>query len=253
MSERTTTVVGETKNRPTESTGKSTKTKTGVEAATTPADKKCLEELVVNLRCELRNLYESLAEKNDQLLLLERDVRERDASVKFLRTEFHKVRELNSTQQARNAVATTKEAPRCDDDKAVTNGSDEESVGDLQRRLIDRDALVKELSDKCIRLSHDLTYVQRKSFAKDDRIRELQNEIDKFRQIVRPLTQAMFERSRSTDSFDEWGVTGPGVESTRVLPLLAEPRMKRQAISAEPLSSMVGMEGDLVKIPKSSL
>lgn len=210
----------------------------------------------MNLRCELRNLYESLAEKNDQLLLLERDVRERDASVKFLRTEFHKVRELNSTQQARNVAAVvmaTTVTPISDGNKSTMNGIIEQSVGDLQLRLTDRDALVKELSDKCIRLSHDLTYVQRKSFAKDDRIRELQNEIDKFRQIVRPLTQAMFERTRSTDSFDEWGATVPGVESTRVLPLLAEPRMKRQAISAEPLSAMAGLEGDLVKIPKSSL
>lgn len=253
MSEISASDVGETKNRPTETTKSTTPTKT-TNADATPTDKKSLEELVVNLRCELRNLYESLAEKNDQLLLLERDVRERDASVKFLRTEFHKVRELNSTQQARDVAAVASAAPIGDGNKSASSSNGiEQSVADLQIRLTDRDALVKELSDKCIRLSHDLTYVQRKSFAKDDRIRELQNEIDKFRQIVRPLTQAMFERSRSTDSFDEWGATGPGVESTRVLPLLAEPRMKRQAISAEPLSAMAGLEGDLIKIPKSSL
>lgn len=247
MSELSMTVVGETKNRPPETNKTTTATTIKSLTEATPTDKKSLEGLVLNLRCELRNLYESLAEKNDQLLLLERDVRERDASVKFLRTEFHKVRELNSTQQARNAVVETPIVTN-----KSTNGT-EESVADLQIKITERDALIKELSDKCIRLSHDLTFVQRKSFVKDDRIRELQNEIDKFRQIVRPLTQAMFERTRSTDSFDEWGAIGPGVESTRVLPLLAEPRMKRQAISAEPLSTMAGMEGDLVKIPKSSL
>lgn len=205
---------------------------------TTRPEKKSLEEIIINLRCELRTLYESLAEKNDQLLLLERDVRERDASIKFLRTEFHKVREQQSTNHS-NQLHTI-----------VENG-ETESPAELKKKLKDHDALIKELSEKCIRLTHDLTYVQRKSFVKDDRIRELQNEIDKFRQVVRPLTQAMFGRKRS-DSYDDWGGSAPGVESTRVLQV-NEPRMKRQAISAEPLSAMAGMEGELVKIPKSSL
>lgn len=212
----------------------------------TNGEKKGLEEVVRNLRCELRSLYESLAEKNEQMLLMERDVRERDASIKFLRSEFQKVREQNSTTHTNQLPP-----PR----KIVENGCADvsETNEELLRKLKAHDALIKELSEKCIRLTHDMTYVQRKSFAKDDRIRELQNEIDKFRQVVRPLTQAMFERKRS-DSYDEWASGGlsPGVESTRVLPL-NEPRMKRQAISAEPLSALAGMEGELVKIPKSSL
>lgn len=63
---------------------------------------------------------------------------------------------------------------------------------------------------------------------------------------MRPLTQAMIEK-RCTESRDDWG---PGVESTRIIPL-SETRIKRQGISSEPLSSMAGTEGDLIKIPKS--
>lgn len=54
---------------------------------------------------------------------------------------------------------------------------------------------------------------------------------------------------RSTEKLDDWG---PGVESTRIV-LLQEPRMKRTAISAEPLSLLAGMEGDLNKIPKAAM
>lgn len=205
---------------------------------------KTLDETILNLRCELRTLYESLSEKNNQLMLLERDVRERDSSIKFLRNEFHKLRE-------HQCLDKKADCPNDDDDGQSNDVVSEqpESISELKKALSDRDSLIKELSEKIIRLSHDLTYVQRKSFAKDDKIIELQNEIDKFRQVVRPLTQAIMERKRS-DSFVEWNT--PGVESTRILPL-SEGRIKRQAISAEPLSQMAGMDGELVKVPKSSL
>lgn len=209
-----------------------------------PKEKKGLEETVSNLRRELRSLYESLAEKNDQLSLLERDVRDRDSSVKFLRSEFHKLREQHSTNHHQKISSS-----EIDGDKKKNAENGNTTVANLQKRLTEHEQLVKELTEKIIRLSHDLTYVQRKSFAKDDRIVELQNEIDKFRQIVRPLTQAMLDRKRS-ESYDDFS---PGVESTRILPMAGPPRMKRTAISAEPLSSLAGMEGDLVKIPKSSL
>lgn len=213
-------------------------------------DKKSLEEIIINLRCELRMLYESLSEKNDQLILLERDVRERDASIKFLRNEFYKLREDHNS---RDSTPTNKDDANRDADSTtannnIKNGQIEPIPSDLQLHVKERDALIKELSEKIIRLSHDLTYVQRKSLAKDDRIVELQNEIDKFRQVVRPLTQALFERKRS-DSYDEYS---PGIESSRIFSVL-EPRIKRQAISAEPLSSLADMEGALMKIPKTSL
>lgn len=204
---------------------------------------KTLDETILNLRCELRTLYESLSEKNNHLMLLERDVRERDSSIKFLRNEFHKLREQQCLDKK---IDVHHDGEQSDD----IVSEKPESISELKQALSERDALIKELSEKIIRLSHDLTYVQRKSFAKDDKIIELQNEIDKFRQVVRPLTQAILERKRS-DSFVEWN-SSPGVESTRILPL-SEGRIKRQAISAEPLSNMAGMEGELVKVPKSSL
>lgn len=203
---------------------------------------KTLDETILNLRCELRTLYESLSEKNNHLMLLERDVRERDSSIKFLRNEFHKLRE-------QQCLDKRVDSPNDDEQSNEIVSEKPETISELNKALNDRDSLIKELSEKIIRLSHDLTYVQRKSFAKDDKIIELQNEIDKFRQVVRPLTQAILERKRS-DSFVEWN--SPGVESTRILPL-SESRIKRQAISAEPLSSMAGMDGELVKVPKSSL
>lgn len=213
-------------------------------------DKKSLEEIIINLRCELRMLYESLSEKNDQLILLERDVRERDASIKFLRNEFYKLREHHNNRDSTstNQGDATSDADSTTAGDNMKNGQIEPIPSDLQLQLKEREALIKELSEKIIRLSHDLTYVQRKSLAKDDRIVELQNEIDKFRQVVRPLTQALFERKRS-DSYDEYS---PGIESSRIFSVF-EPRIKRQAISAEPLSSLGEMEGSLIKIPKSSL
>lgn len=211
---------------------------------------KTLDETILNLRCELRTLYESLTEKNNHLMVLERDVRERDASIKFLRNEFHKLREQQCLDKKPDASKSNKDDANSDQSDGIVGEQQKpESISELKKALADRNAVIKELSEKIIRLSHDLTYVQRKSFAKDDKITELQNEIDKFRQVVRPLTQAILERKRS-DSFVEW--TSPGVESSRILPM-SEGRIKRQAISAEPLSNLAGMDGELVKVPKSSL
>lgn len=69
---------------------------------------------------------------------------------------------------------------------------------------------------------------------------------------VRPFTQAYLEHRKGEEKFDN---RGPGIENTRVRPVhLEPPKLKRVAISAEPLSSMVGANDDiLVKTPKSSL
>lgn len=66
---------------------------------------------------------------------------------------------------------------------------------------------------------------------------------------MRPLTQQIISHVASTgggmDS-DFW--FGPGVENTRVLPV-QEIRIKRQAISAEPLG-LGHQDMHIVKIPK---
>lgn len=209
--------------------------------STMAKERKPLEEQVVGLRKELHVLYDSLKDKDEQIMALEKEVRDRDISIRFLKNEFAKLKESRKEQPTDMAVKP-KKATEIDGDGLISL---------LQRELKEKEFLFKELNQKIMRLSDDLTYVQRQSLAKDDRVADMQNELDKYRQIVSPITKAMIENHKSrSDSMDEWC---PGVESTRILPVVAEPRMKRQAISAEPLSQMAGLEGDLVRIPKSHL
>lgn len=58
---------------------------------------------------------------------------------------------------------------------------------------------------------------------------------------------------RKAENDDIFNDFGPGVENTRVMSLNEPPRLKRTAISAEPLSQMAGAQNDLVKTPKTSL
>lgn len=233
---------------------------TAAAAANATAD----SDVVNGLRVELRNLYESLAEKNDLLLLRERDVRELDSSVQFLRNEYDRMRNRVLHNSVIKDATTTTTSPHANqqsaaaNDAATTCHSDDDEVLGLLQKLTERDVLIEELSAKCLRLTHDLAYVQRNSIAKDERIRELQTEMDKFRQIIRPLTEAAAAsaRHKSTDSgTDEWrtpladmlprGGGGGGSEA----------RVKRQAISAEPLAiqSMKELRAGADVIPKSSL
>lgn len=149
-----------------------------------PKERKSIEETVTALRKELQVLYESLADKNEQLLCLEKDVRDRDISIKYLKNEYKKLKD---------SVAPT--CPTCH--KKVLkandqNGKVEESKAQpdeilvkMQKDLKDREGLIKELNKKILRLSDNLIFVQKESLAKDDRIDDMQREIDKFRQVVR--------------------------------------------------------------------
>lgn len=148
-----------------------------------PKERKSIEETVTALRKELQVLYESLADKNEQLLCLEKDVRDRDISIKYLKNEYKKLKD---------SVAPT--CPTCH--KKVLkandqNGKVEESKAQpdeilckMQKDLKDREGLIKELNKKILRLSDNLIFVQKESLAKDDRIDDMQREIDKFRQVV---------------------------------------------------------------------
>lgn len=148
-----------------------------------PKERKSIEETVTALRKELQVLYESLADKNEQLLCYEKDVRDRDISIKYLKNEYKKLKE---------SVAPT--CPTCH--KKVLkandqNGKVEESkaqpdeiLNKMQKDLKDREGLIKELNKKIMRLSDNLIFVQKESLAKDDRIDDMQREIDKFRQVV---------------------------------------------------------------------
>ncbi|EDS45394.1 cGMP-dependent protein kinase [Culex quinquefasciatus] len=214
-------------------------------------DHRAIEDTVLSLRRELREVYETLREKNEQLVDLEKDVRDRDISIRYLNNEYRKLKEYYQSNKSDLSVPPNFKLNG--GGKADENGTGnlEDLLQKLQKEVKEKDLQIRELNQKVIRLSNNLIYVQKESLSKDDRIDELQNEIDKFRQVVRPITKALIEKRCSEDTFDAWS---PGVENTRVLPPVnAEPRMKRQAISAEPLSSLAGMQGDLIKIPKTSL
>ncbi|KNC24596.1 cGMP-dependent protein kinase, isozyme 2 forms cD4/T1/T3A/T3B, partial [Lucilia cuprina] len=92
--------------------------------------------------------------------------------------------------------------------------------------------------------------LQEECQAKDALVVELQNEIDKFRQVVKPLTQVFLQHHKN--DCDDFNCT-IGMESTRVIPSATEPkRIKRQGYSAEPLIDLVEAEDKLMKIPKSA-
>nr|XP_040238864.2 cGMP-dependent protein kinase, isozyme 2 forms cD4/T1/T3A/T3B isoform X3 [Anopheles coluzzii] len=211
-----------------------------------------IEDTVVALRRELRTVYETLREQNEKLVDLEKDVRDRDISIRYLKNEYRKLQEYYRSNKSDLSVPPNFNLNGNNKENGGGGGGSanvDELLQKLQQELKEKDQMVRELNQKVIRLSNNLIFVQKESLSKDDRLDELQNEIDKFRQVVRPITKAMIEKRCSEDTFDSWS---PGVENTRVLPV-TETRIKRQAISAEPLSSLAGMQGDLIKIPKSSL
>jgi chromosome segregation ATPase len=219
-----------------------------------PRERKSIEETVISLRKELHVLYESLKDKNEQLLCLEKDVKDRDCSIKFMKNEFIKLKESLSTAVCSNCLKKLHQQQsqqnQDQNNKTDNSSSDQNNMTQLQNDLKERDDVIKELNKKIIRLSDNLIFVQKESLAKDDRIEDLHREIDKFRQVVRPFTKAIVEQRRDDDFFDEH----PGIENTRVILASNEPpRLKRTAISAEPLSQMAGAQNDLVKIPKSSV
>ncbi|XP_045476207.1 cGMP-dependent protein kinase, isozyme 2 forms cD4/T1/T3A/T3B isoform X2 [Harmonia axyridis] len=113
--------------------------------------------------------------------------------------------------------------------------------------------LLLEEKKKELRVKDDaIAMLEKKLEEKDNLIRHLQNEIDKFRQVVRPLTQRIITNQISLGD-EIWmreHPVSPGVENTRVQ-TLSEPRMKRQAISAEPLNLKSG-ELQIKKVPKSN-
>lgn len=224
------------------------------------------EATILSLREELQLLYRSLQTKNEELISLERTILDRDHTISGLAEEN---RRLSSTIRTKRSTSNPKtfsahiETDRMAKQSEIANerSDSSSSLGKLSdiELMREQNETIKELNEKVIRLSRNLNYVQRTLHAREDRISELLIEIDKFRQIVRPITRAMTEHKtcRCTDEVDGCihaiGDWSPGVESTRVLPM-KETRIKRQAISAEPLSALAGNSDDgLVRIPKSSL
>ncbi|OWR41861.1 cGMP-dependent protein kinase [Danaus plexippus plexippus] len=118
----------------------------------------------------------------------------------------------------------------------------------LENKCLELKRLVMEKTEELKRRDKIIALLENEIDDKDATIRHLKNEIDKYRQVVKPLTKQILQR---VDVEDDRSVKAPGVENTRVLPL-GEPRLKRTAISAEPLSSLSqDCEMRLVKIPKN--
>lgn len=185
-----------------------------------------MEDTVSFLRREVNSLYQLLKDKNEQLMEFEKVLRDKEFTITMLQSDL-KILKNSKKNGSSQALAY--------DRQTSTNSSD--------------DSVKRHLNCKILRLSEELTAVQKDSMEKDYLIIDLKNEIDKFRQVVRPLTQAFLEQKKP-DSLD-WS---PGIESTRVFNFNSEQRIKRQGYSAEPLSQMTGSDaGELVKIPKSSL
>lgn len=230
---------------------------------------------VLSLREELQLLYKSLQHKNDELIALERIILERDTTINGLTKECQRMMSGGGGSQTvrRSSKGGGGNTPKSfssniESDRMAKQSeiASERSDASLVPRTSDVELIreqnetIKELNEKVLRLSRNLNIVQRNMQGREERIVELQTEIDKFRQIVRPITQAMVGQ-RKCDCMNEWndcisgiGDWSPGIESTRVLSVNA-PRMKRTAISAEPLSSLaeISEEDGLVRIPKSSL
>lgn len=122
----------------------------------------------------------------------------------------------------------------------MPTSADTETVQALKKLLGDKNEELK-LKEETIML------LERELDDKDTLIRHLQNEIDKFRQVVKPITQKILTKQIN---LDEAALTESGFESPPAL-AVNEPRIKRQAISAEPLNSH-GSEVKIVKISKSA-
>ncbi|GBP50010.1 hypothetical protein EVAR_46632_1 [Eumeta japonica] len=124
----------------------------------------------------------------------------------------------------------------------------------LEKKYLEMKRLVMEKTEELKRRDKIISLLEHEIDERDATIRYLKNEIDKFRQVVKPLTRQMIDKRRNGFELSEdecFLMKGPGVENTRILPLM-EPRLKRTAISAEPLSSLSQSDGmKLVKIPKN--
>lgn len=150
-------------------------------------DHRAIEDTVLSLRRELREVYETLREKNEQLVDLEKDVRDRDISIRYLNNEYRKLKEYYQSNKSDLSVPPNFKL----NGGGLGGKGDENGTGNLedllqklQKEVKEKDLQIRELNQKVIRLSNNLIYVQKESLSKDDRIDELQNEIDKFRQVV---------------------------------------------------------------------
>lgn len=122
---------------------------------------------------------------------------------------------------------------------------------DLERELQRRESECRKKDEYIARLEYRLD-------ERDASVRHLRNEIDKFRQVVRPLTQHIMAMQLSTDDLSVVGggggcCNGAGHHHGHGFHGSAaafKGRPTRQAISAEPLRTTDPLP--IVKVPKST-
>lgn len=125
----------------------------------------------------------------------------------------------------------------------------------LEKKYIEMKRLVMEKTEELKRRDKIIALLENEIDERDTTIRYLKNEIDKYRQVVKPLTRQIIDHHKNSVDGPEnecFIIKNPGVENTRIYPL-SEPRLKRTAISAEPLSSLAHDDNEmkLIKIPKN--
>lgn len=120
----------------------------------------------------------------------------------------------------------------------------------LRMILQEKENALLECQERNRFFCQSIARLQEECQTKDALVVELQNEIDKFRQVVKPLTQVFLQHHKN--DYDDLNCA-IGMESTRVFPSTSEPkRIKRQGYSAEPLIDLLEAEDKLMKIPKSA-
>lgn len=144
-----------------------------VESVVVEKGRKSLEQNIIQLRQELQVLYESLKNKNEQLMNLEKDIYDRDLTIKYLNEECQKLK--NSANRSESSETCINCMKKINHDTVKTK---------LHKELEDRENSIQDLNRKIIRLSENLIFVQKESLSKNDKIEELMHEVDKFRQVV---------------------------------------------------------------------
>ena len=144
-------------------------------------ERKNIEDTVTALRQELQILYESLKTKNEGLICLEKDLRNRDISISYLKEEYKRLKDTITCKTCPSCMKVVKEMS---DENSIPVVTQDSTLNKLQKELKDRDNLIKELNRKIVRLSDNLIFVQKESLSKDDRIEEMSHQLDKFREVV---------------------------------------------------------------------
>ncbi|CAD7000273.1 unnamed protein product [Ceratitis capitata] len=202
-------------------------------------DPHLLEEQLKDMRRELELVREALHRKSLKCALLQQELEKSQC------TTCHQLLSVVST----SSDGTQADGGEDEENACEASNGHTDVLTKLQAELQLKDARLVKNRDKIRFLCSSIARLQQECANKDQTMTELQNELDKFRQVVRPLTQVFLQHT--ADEYD--AAAHGGVGGTRMVATGSEPRMKRQGCSAEPLSDLVDENSELMKIPKSEL